>query len=93
MHRFGPTIVALLAGCMSLVAAAEAEERRVTNAEELSAALEAAGEGDEIVLEPGTYAGQLTRDSLRQVTIRSADPGNPAVIEGGDYGLHLTESG
>ena len=43
MHRFGPTIVALLAGCMSLVAAAEAEERRVTNAEELSAALEAAG--------------------------------------------------
>ena len=43
------------------------------------------------MLEPGTYAGQLTRDSLRQVTIRSADPGNPAVIEGGDYGLHLTD--
>ena len=91
MTRLGLCVVALVAGCMALGAAARAEERRVTTAEELSAALEAAGEGDEILLEPGTYRGQLTRDNLRQVTIRSADPGNPGVIEGGEYGLHLTD--
>ena len=60
-------------------------------ADEFTAALDAAGEGDQIVLEPGTYAGQLYRENLRQVTIRSADPDNPAVIEGGDYGLHLAD--
>ena len=68
-----------------------ANVRRIRSAEEFSAALGVAVAGDEIVLEPGTYAGQLTRDGLRQVTIRSADPANPAVIEGGDYGLHLTD--
>ena len=63
MHRFGLTVVALIAGYMTLGGAAGAEERRVTTAEELSAALEAAGEGDEIVLKPGTYAGQLYRET------------------------------
>jgi hypothetical protein len=77
--------------CIGLGTAAWAEERRVTTAEELSAALDAAGEGDEIVLEPGTYAGQLYRENLHRVTIRSADRDNPAVIEGGDYGLHLAD--
>ena len=91
MHRLGLCVVALVAGCIALGAAARAEERRVTTAEEFSAALDAAAEGDEIVLEPGTYAGQLYRENLRQVTIRSADPANPAVIEGGDYGLHLAD--
>ena len=91
MHRFGPFVVAVVAACIAVGAAARAEERRVTSAEELSAALDAAGEGDEIVLEPGTYAGQLYRENLRQVTIRSADRDNPAVIEGGDYGLHLAD--
>jgi len=91
MHRFGLSVVAVVAGCIALGAVAQADERRVTNAEELSAALEAAREGDEIALEPGTYAGQLYRENLRQVTIRSADRDNPAVIQGGDYGLHLAD--
>lgn len=91
MHRLGLIFAGMVASCFPLGAGAHAEERRVTNAEKLSAALEAAGEGDEIVLEPGTYAGQLYRENLRQVTIRSADPANPAVIEGGDYGLQLSD--
>jgi hypothetical protein len=91
MHRLGLSVVAMVAGCIALGAVARAEERRVTTAEEFSAALDAAGEGDEIVLEPGTYPGQLYRENLRQVTIRSADRDNPAVIEGGDYGLHLAD--
>ena len=91
MRVVGFAVVAAVAGCIALGGVAQAEERRVTNAEELTAALDAAGEGDEIVLEPGTYAGQLYRETLRQVTIRSADRNNPAVIEGGDYGLHLAD--
>lgn len=91
MHRLGFSVVALVASCIALGGMARAEERRVTTAEEFSAALDAAGEGDDIVLEPGTYAGELYRENLRQVTIRSADPDNPAVIEGGDYGLHLAD--
>jgi hypothetical protein len=82
---------ACVAMCIPLGTAAWAEERRVSTAEELSAALDAAGEGDEIILEPGTYAGQLYRENLRHVTIRSADADNPAVIQGGDYGLHLAD--
>lgn len=91
MYRLGLSVVAVVAGCIALGAAARAEERRVTNADEFSAALEAAGEGDEIVLEPGTYAGKLYRENLRQVTIRSADRNQPAVINGGDYGLMLSD--
>ena len=91
MHRLGLAVVAVVAGCIALGAATRAEERRVMTADEFTAALDAAGEGDQIVLEPGTYSGELYRENLRQVTIRSADPDNPAVIEGGDYGLHLAD--
>ncbi|MGQ0672874.1 MAG: hypothetical protein ACT4N2_08370 [Hyphomicrobium sp.] len=91
MHRQGLIVIAVVAGCIAFGAAARAEERRVTTAEELTAALDAAGEGDEIVLAPGTYAGRLYRENLRQVTIRSAERDNPAVIEGGDFGLQLSD--
>ena len=91
MRVVGFAVVATVAGCVALTASAQAEERRVSNAEELSAALEAAGEGDAIVLEPGTYKGELYRENLRKVTIRSAHPANPGVIAGGSYGLHLTD--
>ena len=91
MHRLGLSVIAVVACCIAIDAGAQAEERRVTNAEEFSAALEAAGEGDDIVLAPGSYAGELMRDNLHKVTISSADPANPGVIEGGSYGLHLTD--
>lgn len=69
----------------------DAEQRVVSNTEELAAALEAAAPGDEIVLQPGTYTGGVYREGLRQVTIRSADPAKPAVIEGGDFGMMLSD--
>lgn len=87
MHRLGLCLVAVLASS----SVALAEERRVATTEELAAALEAAAEGDEIVLEAGTYEGKLYRENLRQVTIRSADRDNPAVIKGGDFGLQLSD--
>ena len=69
-----------------------AEQRVVSNNEELASALEAAAPGDEIVLQPGTYTGGVYREGLRQVIIRSADPAKQAVIEGGDYGLMLSDA-
>jgi hypothetical protein len=87
MHRVGACLVAVIAGCL----AAAAEERRVANSDELRAALDAAVEGDEIVLEPGTYEGRLSRDNLRGVTVRSADRDSPAVIKGGEFGLALSD--
>ena len=90
MHRLG-IFVLVAASSIALCTTVRAEERRVSTAEEFSAALDAAAEGDEIVLEPGIYAGQLYRENLRHVTIRSADRNKPAVIEGGDYGLHLAD--
>ncbi len=84
-------VVVGMTGCMAMIATAMAEERRVATAGELTAALEAAAEGDEIVLAPGTYAGGLYRENLRGVTIRSAERDNPAVIDGGSYGLQLSD--
>lgn len=91
MHGFGRSFFLAIAGCAAFGLAAQAEERRVTSTEELTAALEAAAEGDEIVLEPGSYDGKLYRENLKQVTIRSADRDNQAVINGGDYGLMLSD--
>ena len=89
MRVVGFTVVAAVAGCIALGGVAQAEERRVTNAEELTAALDAAGEGDEIVLEPGTYAGQLYRETLRQVTIRSAALDHRGIVAVGAADCHL----
>ena len=67
------------------------EERVVSNTEEFAAALEAAGPGDEIVMRPGVYGGDHYREKLDQVTIRSADPKRPAIIEGGSQGMQLSD--
>jgi hypothetical protein len=68
-----------------------AEERVVSNDEEFAAALEAVQPGDEIVMNQGVYAGGIYREGLKQVTIRSADPAKPAVIEGGGFGMMLSD--
>jgi hypothetical protein len=68
-----------------------AEERVVSNNDEFTAALEAAQPGDQIIMKPGKYAGEHSRDHLDGVMIRSADPKEPAIIEGGDQGMQLTD--
>ena len=69
MHRLGLTVVVVVAGCIALGAATRAEERRVIGtADEFTAALDAdAGEGDQIVLEPGnlTPASSTVRTCAR----------------------------
>lgn len=90
MHRYPLITAALLVFAVPFSSPAHAEQRVVATADDLTAALEAAAPGDEIVLNPGTYAGGLYRENLRDVTIRSADVTTPAVIEGGGFGLMLS---
>lgn len=95
MHRHALAVavvaMAIVSTSVLLADVALAEERIVSSPEELTSALNTAGPGDDIILNPGVYAGELSRANLQQLTIRSADPANPAVIEGGNYGLHLMD--
>lgn len=84
----------LLAVVVVLAAAAPpalGEQRVVSSTQELRDALDAAAPGDEIVLDPGSYDGGLSREGLRGVIIRSADVRDQAVIEGGNFGLMLSD--
>ena len=82
---------AALLTTLLLPSVAIAAERIVATSEELSTALAEAARGDAIILKPGVYKGGLSREGLRQVLIRSADPAAPAVIEGGSFGLLLSD--
>jgi hypothetical protein len=66
---------------------ASAVDRLVSTTAQFSAALAAAGAGDQIILQPGVYGGGHFRVNLQQVTIRGADPANPAIIDGGSNGF------
>lgn len=69
---------------------------RVRDSSELLRAVQAAGPGTTILLEPGTYQGGLTLNNVRgeagrAIVIRAADPKDPPVIAGGQTGLHLSD--
>ena len=68
---------------------AQARDIRVSNDADLVKALREAKRGDAVVIAPGTYKGDIYVEKLEGVTIRSADPANPAVIEGGKRGMQL----
>jgi hypothetical protein len=67
-------------------------DRVVSTTSQFSAALAAAGAGDQIIMQPGVYGGGHYRANLQQVTIRSADPANPAIIDGGSNGIQLSDA-
>src|SRR5687767_6653650 len=73
-------------------AAALAVTRSVSTTAQFATALSAAGPGDEIVLQPGVYSGGHYRANLQQVTIRSANPANPGIIDGGSNGIQLSDA-
>ena len=75
-----------------IVATASAADRVVATTAEFSAALAAAAAGDRILLQPGVYAGGHSRTNLQQVTIRSVDPNNPAIIDGGRNAIQLSDA-
>jgi hypothetical protein len=75
-----------LSACACLL---RAEIININSASAFIAALSNAEDGDEIVLQPRLYAGPFFASGLTGVTIRSADPNNPAVIEGSLFGEGL----
>jgi len=85
---------AVVIGCIALLNASEVAgiERLVSTTGQFSAALAAAAAGDEIILQPGVYDGGHYRANLQQVTIRSADPANRAIIDGGSNGIQLSDA-
>ena len=58
----------------------------------LSAALQNAMPGDILLLEPGVHAGGQFRAGLTDVTIRSSDPNNRAIIRGGTNNIQLSDA-
>jgi hypothetical protein len=69
---------------------------RVSNRDQLVAALNQAKPGTTILIEAGTYRGGLSRGNLqgtadRPIVIAAADPEHPPVIEGGGSCLHLSD--
>lgn len=68
---------------------AEARDITVSNDADLLRALKEAKRGDAVVIAAGTYKGDIYVENLEGVTIRSADPANPAVIQGGKRGMQL----
>ncbi len=91
VHRVLKTICIMC--CVAIMSASEVlgVERIVSTTAQFSAALAAAGPGDQIILQPGVYGGGHFRANLQQVTIRGADPANPAIIEGGGSGIQLSD--
>lgn len=79
--------------CFAAICVSEAfaVDRVVSTTAQFSAALAAAGPGDAIILQPGTYGGGHYRANLQGVTIRSADPANQAIIDGGSNGIQLSD--
>ncbi len=64
----------------------------VSTTAQLHSAIQSAGNGDNILLQPGTYAGGIFRANLTGVTIRSVDPANQAIIQGGNTNMQLSDA-
>ena len=90
-NRFTVGSLATFSAAVLLVSEASAIVRVVGNTAQFSAALSAAQPGDEIVMQPGIYSGGHYRANLQQVTIRSANPANQAIIDGGGNGIQLSD--
>jgi len=83
----------LLRGAASDAVAADV---LVHNAAEFRQAAAQASPGARILLAPGTYPGgfnfsNLRGETNRPIVIAAADPTRPAVIQGGEGGLHLSK--
>lgn len=59
---------------------------------QLPSALQNAMPGDNLLLQPGTHNGGLFRAGLQDVTIRSSDPANRAIIQGGINNIQLSDA-
>lgn len=88
-------VVAMAALILCVVTPALSDDVRVSNSDELAAAVARARPGTRVLLAPGTYRGGLSRRGLQgtkeqPIVLQSADAKTPAVVEGGGSGLHLS---
>lgn len=88
-------VVAMAALVVCVASSAHSEDVRVATSEELAAAVARARPGTRVLLAPGTYRGGLSRRGLqgtkeRPIVLQSADTKDPAIVEGGGSGLHLS---
>lgn len=86
------TVVLYAMLLLTAPAAVRAEIINVDNENRLQRALNEAQDGDEVVLAPGFYPGRFQAFGLTGVTIRSADPSNPAVINAPGEGIKLSSA-
>ncbi len=75
----------------------DAEQRRVSNTDELRQALSGAPPGTHLLLEPGQYAGDLYVEGLqgeegKLIVIAAADPQTPPRLVGGAQAIHLSDA-
>lgn len=68
-----------------------AVDHLVTNNTEFTTALNNLADGDSIILAAGTYNGGRFVSNVSNVVVRSQSAATPAIIQGGNEGLHLTD--
>ena len=78
--------------CWATTATVVATEHVVSTTSQLATALDTAQPGDTILLSPGTYAGGHYSQGLTNVTLRSVDPNQPAIIQGGGNGIQFSDA-
>ncbi len=96
-HHHNRTIAQVALACLSFMAAANlviANEIHIYPGESIQAAIDAAADGDEIIVYPGTYTGQIDLQG-KAITLRSTDPADPAtvvstILDGGQLGSVIT---
>ena len=74
-------LIGLIGWHLSAQVAVHANEVIVSNASQFNAALSSATPGDHIVLSPGRYQGNFFQAGLSDITIRSLDISNPAILD------------
>lgn len=75
--------------CLIVAGQLQAYQYIVNDTAEFKYALKSAEAGNEILLSPGQYRGNIYIPNLRGVTIRSEVPDDMAIINGGKNGLHF----
>jgi hypothetical protein len=86
-------VIVVTAVCwLGTVTRATALDRVVSTTAQFSLALDAAEPGDRILLQPGVYGGGHYRANLRDVHIRSIDPANRAIFDGGANAIQLSDA-
>ncbi len=76
-------ILSLLSFSTALGGIITVDDDGVADFNNVQAAIDDANDGDEVVVQPGTYTGEGNRDidfSGKAITVRSTDPNNPVIV-------------